>query len=212
MNKYDREELETLIFVENLPYEEIGRRYQVSGNSIKKAARRLGIELPVRRKINPTETFNRKDITHCIQCGNALQNKQIKFCSRQCKADYDYKIYIDRWKSGKEQGIVGKDSLSKFIVRYMREKYDDKCQKCGWHEVNPFTGKVPLHVHHINGDALDNREDNLQLLCPNCHSLTDNYGSLNRHSTRTTLQEYRNLVKDKANRGSNPLSSALVMN
>lgn len=208
MNKYDREELETLIFVENLPYAEIGRRYQVSGNSIKKAARRLGIELPVRRKINPTETFNRKDTKHCIQCGNALQNKQIKFCSRQCKADYDYKIYIDRWKSGKEQGIVGKDSLSKFIVRYMREKYDDKCQKCGWHEVNPFTGKVPLHVHHINGNALDN----LQLLCPNCHSLTDNYGSLNRHSTRTTLQEYRSLVKDKANRGSNPLSSALVMN
>lgn len=94
----------------------------------------------------------------------------------------------------------------------MHEKYSDKCQKCGWHEVNPFTNKIPLQVHHINGDALDNREENLQLLCPNCHSLTDNYGSLNKHSTRTTLQEYRSLVKDKVNRGSNPLSSALVMN
>lgn len=58
MNKYDKEELEHLIFVENLSYEEIGRRYQVTGNSIKKAARKLGIELPVRRKVNPTETSN----------------------------------------------------------------------------------------------------------------------------------------------------------
>lgn len=27
-------------------------------------------------------------------------------------------------------------------------------------------------------------EDNLQLLCPNCHSLTENYGRLNAKSTR----------------------------
>ena len=35
-------------------------------------------------------------------------------------------------------------------------------------------------LHHINGDNTDNRLDNLQILCPNCHSQTDNYcGSAN---------------------------------
>ena len=33
---------------------------------------------------------------------------------------------------------------------------------------------IPLEIHHINGDRFDNRLRNLQLLCPNCHALTDN--------------------------------------
>lgn len=51
-------------------------------------------------------------------------------------------------------------------------------------EIEKVTGEPPLHVHHIDGDATNNSEDNLQLLCPNCHSLTENYGRLNAKSTR----------------------------
>lgn len=51
---------------------------------------------------------------------------------------------------------------------------------CGWHKVNEFTGKVPLEVHHIDGNYKNNSEDNLQLLCPSCHSLTSTYGGANR--------------------------------
>jgi hypothetical protein len=35
--------------------------------------------------------------------------------------------------------------------------------------------KIPLEVHHINGVNTDHRLENLQLLCPNCHSLTNNF-------------------------------------
>ena len=51
--------------------------------------------------------------------------------------------------------------------------------------MNPFTEKFPLTVHHIDGDCRNNKEDNLELLCPNCHSLTGTYGAANKNSTRT---------------------------
>ena len=54
-----KEELEKLILKEKLSYEEIGRRYNVSGTYVKKKAEKLGIKLQRKRKVNPIETFNR---------------------------------------------------------------------------------------------------------------------------------------------------------
>jgi len=48
-----------------------------------------------------------------------------------------------------------------------------ECESC--HATNWLSGSVPLELHHINGDRHDNRLENLQLLCPNCHALTDNH-------------------------------------
>jgi len=70
--------------------------------------------------------------------------------------------------------------------------YHNKCEKCGWGEINPITNRIPLEVHHIDGDCTNNRIENLQLLCPNCHSLTSNFGSVNRgKSKRYKLKEYK---------------------
>lgn len=49
----------------------------------------------------------------------------------------------------------------------------EQCENCGlttW-----LDSPISLEVHHINGDRTDNRLENLQALCPNCHSFTDNY-------------------------------------
>lgn len=64
----------------------------------------------------------------------------------------------------------GSYGISRYIVQYLFDKYNNQCARCGWHEVNPFTGKVPLEVEHIDGDYRNNDESNLTLLCPNCHA------------------------------------------
>ena len=56
-----------------------------------------------------------------------------------------------------------------------------KCECCGISEWNGKT--LRLQLHHVNGNARDNSLDNLQILCPNCHTQTDNYGSKNAKKT-----------------------------
>lgn len=54
----------------------------------------------------------------------------------------------------------------------------EMCEKCG--RIEWEGQKIPLETHHINGIHNDNRLENLMLLCPNCHALTDNYCSKNK--------------------------------
>lgn len=45
----------------------------------------------------------------------------------------------------------------------------EECELCGistWYEV-----KIPLELHHKNGNHYDNSFENLIILCPNCHSI-----------------------------------------
>lgn len=183
----EKDELERLINVEKVSYEEIGRRYGCTGANIKKAAKQIGINLPIRNSNAGKEPANKGagKKRYCLNCGNEITNRNAsKYCCNQCQIDYEYKQYIERWKQGLENGIIGKNALSRHIKRYIFEKYHSSCQKCGWNKVNEFTGLVPLQIHHIDGNCFNNNEENLQLLCPNCHSLTENYGSRNKNATR----------------------------
>lgn len=184
-----KDNLIDLIQVQKIPYEQIGKMFNCSGNNIKKVARKLGIELEPKRKINENETFNKgkgkKGI--CLNCGceiNLYHSTSKKFCSHTCQNEYERRTYIIKWKNGEETGTKGKYDVSNYIRRYLFEKYNSSCQICGWNQVNPHSGNVPLQIHHIDGNCLNNREENLQLLCPNCHSLTETFGNLNKESKR----------------------------
>jgi len=48
------------------------------------------------------------------------------------------------------------------------------CELCGWAEVSA-DGRIPVEINHINGNSSDNRLQNLEILCPNCHSLRPHY-------------------------------------
>ena len=52
----------------------------------------------------------------------------------------------------------------------LKEHKCERYKRTEW-EGNP----IPIELHHINGVHSDNRLENLQILCPNCHALTDNY-------------------------------------
>ena len=52
------------------------------------------------------------------------------------------------------------------------------CESCGQSEW--LEQPIPLELHHINGNNSDNRLENLRILCPNCHALTDSYRGKNK--------------------------------
>ncbi len=121
--------------------------------------------------------------SYCLNCGKEITRRN-KYCNNTCMAEYKRKEYIKRWKAGQESGIKGINDISAPVRIYLKPKYNNSCQKCGWNQINQFIGLVPLQIHHIDGNCMNNSENNLQLLCPNCHALTENYGSRNKNCTR----------------------------
>jgi len=71
--------------------------------------------------------------------------------------------------------------------RLVKEKYlEDKCNRCGllprWNDQ-----ELTLQLEHKNGDHFDNRIENLEILCPNCHTQTKTYGSKRRKIRKNCL-------------------------
>jgi hypothetical protein len=70
--------------------------------------------------------------------------------------------------------VSGDSSTHALKLRILRDKVKPhECEHC---HNTIWQGKpIPLELHHLNGDRLDNRLENIRLVCPNCHALTSNY-------------------------------------
>lgn len=132
----------------------------------------------------------------CLECNEPIDyhKKNNKFCSVKCAHIYRYKnrpiitcdicgILIN--SEGKCKKCTDEDVMWQFVnnnllIILSRAKrfmllINHSCQKCGWNKINEFTGKVPLELHHKDGNRKNNVYNNLDTLCPNCHSLTRNF-------------------------------------
>lgn len=74
-----------------------------------------------------------------------------------------------------------------------------RCENCGLTEW--IEQPISLEVHHIDGDSLNNELDNLKLLCPNCHALTENYRgkNINKGIVMVSDEEFLESLKSSPN-------------
>lgn len=122
----------------------------------------------------------------CKRCNKKTNNK--KYCSNYCSHQYRREQ-----RDKKIEENLGIGFSSRQVRNYLIKKFGRKCMNCGWDEKNPVTGDCPIEMNHIDGNSKNNHFDNVELLCPNCHSLTDNYKSLNNGNGRhERMERYHN--------------------
>lgn len=127
-------------------------------------------------------------IHYCENCKKEIKGRGVKFCNNKCQNLKKTKKILETWL--KEQ-----NGLPSPVVRWLKEKTDYKCSKCGWGERNKTTNKIPIEIDHIDGDSKNNKLENLRVLCPNCHSLTSTYKGANKKSTREYRKKYYKNIK-----------------
>jgi hypothetical protein len=140
-------------------------------------------------------------------CGRILRTKTNRIFCYIC-----WRIeYIRLWRLGVVSGEMG-GKLSRVIRDWLIETRGEKCELCDWSEVNTKTGNVPITIDHIDGNSMNHKEENLRILCPNCHSLTHTYCSLNLGNGRAERREHYKRTPRHINSknvvGSNPTEGA----
>lgn len=126
----------------------------------------------------------KKDRKKCLVCGKETARAGYTYCSNACQTEFQYRIYIEKWRAGSVSGLQGHGVVSRHVKRYLRRKFENKCCLCGWAKVNEKTGQIPLVADHIDGNWRNNKESNLRLICPNCDALSPTYAGLNRGNGR----------------------------
>ena len=101
--------------------------------------------------------------TSCIACGISIvttKSRQRKYCSLKCS-------HLMKMRDNERRSAV--DSLWNLSSRTRSkiiERSGKGCCRCGWNE-----GSCDLHHIHGRKIADPHRNENLALLCPNCHRL-----------------------------------------
>ena len=121
----------------------------------------------------------------CAVCSSPVPPSNGRYCSGACHYFDTTQRKIDAWLFDNwNPPHAGEGAVPEYIKRYCLATYGEQCIQCGWAKRRSKDGRIPLTWDHIDGDCSNNRFDNLRLLCPNCHALTDTYGSLNKNSRR----------------------------
>lgn len=117
----------------------------------------------------------------CKRCGEPTKGT---YCSNSCQGLYQSDEKAKAFLRGEYKGKKLLYAAGRWNRRLLSEQLGELCGHCG---ITEWNGKpITLEVNHIDGQAYNNVLDNLELLCPNCHSQTDTFRNLGgRQSDRT---------------------------
>lgn len=135
--------------------------------------------------------FNSREYTYvknpvkryCSVCNKGIdRNNKSGKCKVCNDADIAYAKYLHWLKTG-DLGLSVRTTVKGNLRELLKEHYGYTCSICG---ISEWNGReITLVLDHIDGDALNDTEDNLRFICPNCDSQLDTYKSRNRNSART---------------------------
>jgi DNA-binding transcriptional ArsR family regulator len=167
------------LIADGLSFAEIGRALGISKPTVAYHARKLGI--PPAGKFNCR--YDWAEVQAYYDAGNSITACQLRF-------GFARRTFMDAVRRGDVQTRPQAAPIELYLVdgrtvnrQHLKQRLLGaglkvaRCEVCG---ISEWRGEpLSLALHHINGDGLDNRLENLQLLCPNCHSQTPNFSGRN---------------------------------
>lgn len=168
------------------------KQYQVKycsprcSSAVTTLGRKVSIE--TRQKISRSQGglgSSYHELSSCLCCGKILPPKR-KYCNTKCQVEKRQNDFVKKWL----QDPSSYKEPRYFMKRWLFKQHGEKCHECGWNEIHPDTGKIPVELHHKDGDYTNNCPENLTILCPNCHTLTSTYRIGNRGNGRKWARDY----------------------
>ncbi len=155
---------------------------------------------------------------YCLECEQLLpyEKRYNKFCNASCAASYNNRGVTRHIKGSKvcacgnvkkSQNQYCSDCIEKRVYsrvydlkdakndkirkRILLENRPHQCEVCGLRDWR--SDPIPLELDHIDGNADNNQEHNLRLICPNCHAQTATYKGANvgKNSSRQKMRRKR---------------------
>lgn len=129
---------------------------------------------------------------NCLHCHKENKwgwSKTNKFCNNTCQGEYKW---VTDTVPRIERGDCGGPSSLK---RYLIEKFGEKCAECGLGAVWQNKPLV-LQLEHADGNSDNNMPQNLKLLCPNCHTQSEFFGSKGHGSRYKKITKRNKYLQD----------------
>lgn len=94
-------------------------------------------------------------IKHCLWCNGELPKGRRKYCSDECANEYFERTIAPLWWNNAKSMAL--------------KKAGNKCENCGSTEKLEVHHIVSLEPWELRHNSLKNRQDNLKVLCRDCH-------------------------------------------
>ena len=118
----------------------------------------------------------------CIMCGTNIYPNKNSMCLN-CLQFSNHKSTLLNWLLYNKWPYHISSTVRGIIRTYILDSQLHKCAICGMPKV--WNNKpINFILDHIDGDASNNKRDNLRLICPNCDSQLPTYKSRNKKSAR----------------------------